>query len=107
MLIAADIYHRDGTSTKAAVSVPDPDSWTEGDARELVCTVWRLLRAPGGASLHLREIGPEGTYRLELISETGSVVTDPLTLSMAEVVWLQIAAFDILPPAVMHCEIDS
>jgi hypothetical protein len=107
MLITADINHPDGTSTKAAVSVPNPGSWTEGDARELVHAIWRLLRARGGASLHLREINSEGLYRLELISETGSVVTEPLALSMAEVVWLQIAAFDILPPAAMHCEIDS
>ena len=72
----------DGASTRAAVPASHPACWTDADAKEFLWTIWRLLKAHAGESLQLREINPVGVYRLEFVADTGSAVTEPLSLSM-------------------------
>ena len=55
-----------------------------------------------GESLQLREINPVGVYRLEFVADTGSAVTEPLSLSMEALVFLQTLRFDISPRGPIH-----
>jgi hypothetical protein len=67
-----------------------------------VARLWRLLKAHAGESLQLREIDPAGIYRLEFVADTGSAVTEPLSLSMAALVFLQTLRFDLSPRGPIH-----
>ena len=74
-----------------------PSSWTRGQARELVWSVWRLMDAHACWSLRLREVQTAITYRLEFPADTGSASTAPMALSSEALTWLQSAEFDLTP----------
>jgi hypothetical protein len=92
-----------GASLTVAVPAPDPASWTKDDAKEFVWAVWRLLKAHAGESLQLKEIDPASVvYRLEFVADSGSAVAEPLSLSMAALVFLQTLRFDLSPGGPVH-----
>ena len=64
--------------------------------------VWRRLLAVRCERLQLRGLQPYGTFQLEFVADTGSAVTEPLSLSMAALVFLQTLRFDLSPRGQIH-----
>ena len=101
--IEVNLRIEEGVSQLARVASDiDPSSWTFGQARELVWSVWRLVDAHACQSLRLCEVRAAVTYRLEFTADTGSALTAPMVLSSEALTWLQLAEFD-LTPGEMKC----